>query len=270
MKDLEQSLDLDKLNICAQICSDIFKKSVFQGKTQDDVNCYAKRKTANKQVTLLGKKILEVQWWWGLIIHHFYVAPFCFTTISFELSSSTRALTYISQHAAAIWYPVVSDSEVVVYCCGLFKKWNVLGGLSCFLFCSFFRGTTDRLLFLSVRRFILWALLAAVCNQCRSDVTEHPVALDQNLQTGGYTTQHDIPDDVHHTKRCSISVLFFSPSHLPGCTSYYFVQNAMGGDVWSGNSSHIPDKMTIPSPTFRQWRIKVVCIEKLKRHIIIK
>lgn len=60
--------------------------------------------------------------------------------------------------------------------------------------------------------------------------------------------------------------LFCVGFHLLGCPSYYFLHKAMGGDVCSGNNSHSPDKVPIPSPTFRQWniKVKVVCGTKLK------
>lgn len=113
----------------------------------------------------------------------------------------------------------------------------------------------------------------------RNDTT---VAVDRNTRgshTGSHSRQRDVPDDARHTQRCPVSsyssVLFFSPSNLPGRSSYYFLQNAMGGDVCSGNSSHVPDKVTIPSPTFRQRNMKVekkhnlemtVCLKRTKQN----
>lgn len=95
------------------------------------------------------------------------------------------------------------------------------------------------------------------------DMTPLSQCTGTSLETGGsHSRQRGVPDEVHHSKGRLVSsfssLVFFSPRHIvPGRSGYYFLQNEMGGDVCSGNSSHIPDKVTIPSPTFRQWNVKV-------------
>lgn len=93
------------------------------------------------------------------------------------------------------------------------------------------------------------------------DMTPLSLCTGTFLETGVTQQTAWCPDDVHHSKGRLISSFsslgFFSASHRPGRSSYYFLQSEMGGDVCSGNSSHIPDKVTIPSPTFRQWNVKV-------------
>lgn len=95
------------------------------------------------------------------------------------------------------------------------------------------------------------------------DMTPLSQCTGTSLETGGHTADGVVFQMMCITAKGVSSLLsllwcFFSLRHIvPGRSSYYFLQNEMGGDVCSGNSSHIPDKVAIPSPTFRQWNVKV-------------
>lgn len=128
---------------------------------------------------------------------------------------------------------------------------------------AIFRGLSE--VFLSKHCKLQPVVTDAGCGGSDHPVGGHDTAVAVHREIlgngGSHSRQRDVPDVVHHSKGRLISSfsspVLFSPSHLPGRTSYYFLQSEMGGDVCSGNSSHIPDKVTIPSPTFRQWNIKV-------------